>query len=166
MPAFKNSFFGALPPTVGWSFFLAGSSHAGSEGPASTALSTSCLVGKDHGDCPTSSNFFTSSCLLFISPGIGGLCWCMCLCMGLHLGLYLGFGLALLPPTSRCDPSLCHAGVEKQPIRGLGRPFARCAPFSFTGQVTEFSDIELQMADEWSHISSILEREEEDSRQP
>ena len=35
-------------------------------------------------------------------------------------------------------------------------------PFSFTGQITEVSNIELQMAGERSHISSILEREEEE----
>ena len=33
--AFKNSFLGALPPTVGWSFFLAVSSPLNVDGPAS-----------------------------------------------------------------------------------------------------------------------------------
>ena len=46
---FRNSLHGALPPTVGWSSFLAGSSPAGSEGPASAAI---CLVGDNPGNHP------------------------------------------------------------------------------------------------------------------
>ena len=71
MPAFKNSFLGALPPTVSQSFFQAGSSPADVNGPASVAICTSCLVGNEHGYCPTSSNFLTSSLHLSTLPGVG-----------------------------------------------------------------------------------------------
>ena len=52
--------------------------------------------------------------------------------------------------------------MEKQQIRGLGGHFGGCMPFSFTGQVREVWGIKLQMADDWSHISHILERKEEE----
>ena len=130
--AFRNSLHGSLSPTIGWSFFLAGSSPAGFEGPASAIICASCLVGDDPGDHPTSSNFLASSLLLFILPGVGGLWFCLglCLCLGLcpHPG-----PLSLLP-TSRCDLSLNshHAGMKNQPIRGLGGHPGRCAPFTLT----------------------------------
>ena len=54
--AFRNSLHGALPPIVGQSFLWAGSSPAGIEGPASAAICTSCLVGDDPSNCPTSSS--------------------------------------------------------------------------------------------------------------
>ena len=163
MPAFKNSLHGALSPTIGGSFFLAGSSPAASDGLASMAICASILVGHDPGDCPTPSNFFFSS-ILFISPGVGGalLLYGPLWVSGPASGPVTGFGSAFLPPTLGCDLSLCHAGVEKQPIRSLGGCFGGCAPFSFTGKVTEVLEIDLQMADEWSHISHILEREEEE----
>ena len=77
LPAFKNSLCGALPPTVSQSFFLAGSFPAGSEGPASTAICTSCLVGDNPGDHAASSSFLASSLLLFFLSRVGGLCWCL-----------------------------------------------------------------------------------------
>ena len=73
MPAFKNSFLGALPPTVGLSFFQAGSSPIDINGPASVAICASCLVGDDSGNCPTSSTLLASSFCLSISPWVGGL---------------------------------------------------------------------------------------------
>ena len=56
-PAVKNSFLGALPFTVGWSFFLAGSSPPDIDGPASTAK---CWIGNDCGDLPTSPSHSAS----------------------------------------------------------------------------------------------------------
>ena len=50
MPAFRNPFLGALLPTVGQSFFLAGSSPADIDGPTSVAICSSCLVGDNSGD--------------------------------------------------------------------------------------------------------------------
>ena len=143
--AFRNSLHGALPPTIGWSFLLAGSSPTGSEGPASTTICASCLVGENPGNCPISSSFHTSSLLFSISPRAGGL-WCY---LGLHqylcLSLWLCLGLcpcpcpSLLLPTSSCDLGLCHAGMENQPIRGLGRLFWKlCTILSFTKQVWKF----------------------------
>ena len=74
MPVFKNSFLGALPPTVSQTFFWAGSFPADINGPTSAAICTSCLVGDDFGNCPTSSSSFLASSLhLSISPGEGGL---------------------------------------------------------------------------------------------
>ena len=37
LPAWRNSFWGALPPMVGWSFLQTGSSHE-ADGPASAAI--------------------------------------------------------------------------------------------------------------------------------
>ena len=63
-PALRNSFWGALPPMVGWSFLLAGSSPK-TDGLASAAIWANCWVGNDNGDLPTSSSCLASStCLL------------------------------------------------------------------------------------------------------
>ena len=59
-PALRNSFWGALPPTVGQSFLLAGSSPK-TDGPASTAIWANCWVGNDDSDRPTSSSHLASS---------------------------------------------------------------------------------------------------------
>ena len=56
-PALRNSFWGALPPKVGWSFLLAGSSPK-TDGLASAAIWTNCQVGNDNGNLPTSSSLF------------------------------------------------------------------------------------------------------------
>ena len=50
-PALRNSFWGALPPTVGQSFLLAGSSPKAG-GLASAAIWAKCQVGDDDGDWP------------------------------------------------------------------------------------------------------------------
>ena len=59
-PAQRNSFWGALPPTVGQSFLWTGSSPK-ADGPASTAIWANCWVGNDDGDLPTSSSCLASS---------------------------------------------------------------------------------------------------------
>ena len=61
-PTVRNSFWGALPPMVGWSFLAAGSSPE-ADGPASTAIWANCWVGDDDRDQPTSS-----SCLASLNP--------------------------------------------------------------------------------------------------
>ena len=68
-PALRNSFQGALPPTVGWSFPLAGSSPE-IDGPASAAIWANCQVGNDDGDQPTSSSCLASSTCLSASSTI------------------------------------------------------------------------------------------------
>ena len=61
LPAFRNSFHGALPPTVGQSFLWAGSSPK-ADGPASTAIWANCQVSNyDNGDQPTSTSLLASS---------------------------------------------------------------------------------------------------------
>ena len=65
-PALRNSFWGALPPTVGWSFLLAGSSPK-TDGPASAAIWANCWVGNNNGDLPTSSCCLASSTYLSAS---------------------------------------------------------------------------------------------------
>ena len=60
-PAWRNSFQGALPPTVGWSFPLTGSSLPKADGPASVVIWANCWVGNDDGDLPTSSSGLASS---------------------------------------------------------------------------------------------------------
>ena len=63
LPAWRNSFWGALPPTVGQSFLLTGSSPK-ADGLASAAIWANCWVGNDDGDQPTSSSHLAfSTCL-------------------------------------------------------------------------------------------------------
>ena len=59
-PAFRNSFHGALPLMVGWSFLRAGSSPE-ADGLASAAIWANCWVGNDDSDQPTTSSLLTSS---------------------------------------------------------------------------------------------------------
>ena len=69
--AFRNSFWGALPPTVSQTFLLAGSSTPDIDGLASAAIWANCQVGNDSSNLPI-SNFSASTFLLSILPGIGG----------------------------------------------------------------------------------------------
>ena len=52
-PAWRNSFWGALPPRVSWSFLLTVSSLSNIDGPASAAIWANCWVGNDKGDLLT-----------------------------------------------------------------------------------------------------------------
>ena len=61
LPAWRNSFWGALPPMVGQSFLLTGSSPPGIDGPASAAIWANCQVSNNEGDLPTSSSCLASS---------------------------------------------------------------------------------------------------------
>ena len=60
-PAWRNSFWGALPPMVDQTFLLAGSSTPDVDGLASAAICTNCQVGNDDGDLSTSSSLLASS---------------------------------------------------------------------------------------------------------
>ena len=77
LPAWRNSFWGALPPTVGQSFLLAGSSSPDLDGPASVAIWTNCWVSDDEGDLPTPSSCSTASTHFFhlLPPGWDLLGW-------------------------------------------------------------------------------------------
>ena len=88
LPAWRNSFWGALPPMVGQSFLLTGSSLPDVDGLASAAIWANCWVGDDEGDLPTSSSHPVSSTHLSASSacfstsllGEGSLAgdgWCM-----------------------------------------------------------------------------------------
>ena len=66
LPAWRNSFQGALPPMVGQSFLLTGSSPK-ADGPACTAIWANCWVCNDDGDLPTSSSHLASSTRLSAS---------------------------------------------------------------------------------------------------
>ena len=68
-PALRNSFWGALPPMVGQSFLLTGSSPK-TDGPASAAIWANCWVGNDDGDLPTSSSHLASSTCLSASSNV------------------------------------------------------------------------------------------------
>ena len=68
-PALRNSFQGALPPMVGWSFLLAGSSPK-ADGLASAAIWANCWVGNNYGDQPTSSSHLASSTCLSASSTV------------------------------------------------------------------------------------------------
>ena len=69
LPAQRNSFWGALPPMVGWSFLQTGSSPK-ADGPASAAIWANCWVGDDDSDLPTSSSHLASSTCLSASSNI------------------------------------------------------------------------------------------------
>ena len=60
LPAWRNSFWGALPPTIGQSFLLTGSSPE-ADGLASTAIWANYQVGNDDDDLPTSPSCLASS---------------------------------------------------------------------------------------------------------
>ena len=68
-PAFRNSFHGALPLTVGWSFHQAGSSPK-ADGLASAAIWANCQVSDDDSDHPTSSSCPASSTCFTISSNV------------------------------------------------------------------------------------------------
>ena len=55
-PAWRNSFWGALPPTVGQSFLMTGSSLPKTDGLASAAIWANCWFGNNDRDLPTSSS--------------------------------------------------------------------------------------------------------------
>ena len=100
LPTFRNSFWEALPPTVGQSFLLTGSSPS-IDGPASAAIWAKCWVGDKPHDLHTSPTFSASSTFLSSSlwvgtsdtaSGAGGsasaggfLILCMDLVLGLHI---------------------------------------------------------------------------------
>ena len=69
LPAWRNSFQGALPPMVGQSFPLTGSSPK-ADGLASAANWANCQVGNDNGDLPTSSSHLASSTCLSSSSNL------------------------------------------------------------------------------------------------
>ena len=69
--AWRNSFQGALPPTVGQSFLLAGSSLPKVDGLVSAAIWANCQVGNDKGDLPTPSSCSTSEIQCMISSTCG-----------------------------------------------------------------------------------------------
>ena len=75
LPALRNSFQGALPPMVGWSFLLAGSSPPNVHGLVSTAIWAKCWVGNDDGNFPTPSSCSTIMILLIILPASRGTSW-------------------------------------------------------------------------------------------
>ena len=68
-PAWRNSFQGALPPTVGQSCLWTGSSPK-ADGLASAAIWANCQVGNDDGDLHTSSSCLASSTCLSASSTI------------------------------------------------------------------------------------------------
>ena len=67
--ALRNSFWGALPPMVGQSFFLTSSSPE-ADGPASAAIWANCWVDNNDGDLPTSSSCLASSTHLSASSSL------------------------------------------------------------------------------------------------
>ena len=71
-PAWRNSFWGALPPTVNWSFLLTVSFLFDVDGPASAAIWAICWVGKDEDDLPTPSSCSAYAIQHIISSACGG----------------------------------------------------------------------------------------------
>ena len=109
LPAWRNSFWGALPPTVGLSFLLTGSSLPKADSLSSAAIWANCHVGDDDGNLPTSSSHLSSSTclfhlLLFLSCGQGLPGW------GLVM-YWAGGPLSLL-----CQSSPHLLGTENPPL--------------------------------------------------
>ena len=69
LPAWRNCFWGALPPMVGQSFLLTGSSPK-ADGLDSTAIWANCQVGDNDGDLPISSSHLASSTCLSASSNL------------------------------------------------------------------------------------------------
>ena len=118
-PTLRNSFQGALPPMVGQSFLLAGSSPK-ADGPASAAIWANCQVGNNNGDQPTSSSHLASSTHLSASSTIfstslmgegflAGEGWCTgegASCPSWQSSLFLILFLVLLCPPSPSSGSV------------------------------------------------------------
>ena len=66
LPVWRNSSGGTLPPMVGWSLLLTGSSWPKADGQASAAIWANCQVG-NNGNLPTSSSHLASSTCLSAS---------------------------------------------------------------------------------------------------
>ena len=117
-PAVKNSFLGAFPTTVGWSFLWAGSYPPNVEGLASAAIWANCWVGNDCGDLPASSSCSASATLLLISSWFGGV---SCAGAGGSTGVgglwgwlwaaTLVLTCLFLSPLPGYQFSSCHAGI-------------------------------------------------------
>ena len=101
-PAWRNSFWGALPPTVGWSFLLTGSSLPKADGPASAAIWANCWVGNDNGDLPTSSSLLLPPPTSLPPPSTSSppLLWVMASWLGMGDELERGASVLSLPELS------------------------------------------------------------------
>ena len=75
LPAWRNSFQDALPPTLGWSFLQTGSSSPSLDGPASAAIWANCQVSNDEGDLPTHSSCSASAIHFMMSSACRGSLW-------------------------------------------------------------------------------------------
>ena len=71
-PGCKNSFLGALPPTVGQSLLRSGSFSPNVDGMASSAIWANCWVGINDSNLPMSSNCSASTTHLVTSARSGG----------------------------------------------------------------------------------------------
>ena len=92
-PACKNSFWGAVPPMVGWSLLWAGSSPPDLDGPVSAAIWATHWVCNDNGNLPTPSSYSASAILLSISSAPAGASW-----GGAGGALAMGVFSPFLPP--------------------------------------------------------------------
>ena len=106
-PAFRNSFLGALPPTVGWSF----------GGLAPPLLSSMVLLLQPPEPTVWWAMTLVTSLPLSTLSGFERICSCMFLhgCMDLHSHFSLMFS-----PCSGGHPCPSHVGMENQPIRNWG----------------------------------------------
>ena len=97
-PALRNSFMGALHPTISQNFFWAGSSPTVVNGPSLVAISANCLIGDDSGDLPIYSIFSPPLSFAQPCPELGALCSGRCgrCCMNLCPGSY-SIGPSLSP---------------------------------------------------------------------
>ena len=71
-PAWRNSFWGVLPPTVSWSFLLTVSFLPNVDGPASAAIWANCWVSNNEGDLPTPLSCSASAIWCMISLACRG----------------------------------------------------------------------------------------------
>ena len=123
-PAFRNSFQLALPPTVGQSFLLAGSSPPNMDCQASTAIWANCQVGDNSSNLPIFPSFSASWLLLssFLWVGVssisgtGGVNQCRGF-LGFHmdLGPHFDPSASLFLPLPWCHFGSCHAGMGEKP---------------------------------------------------
>ena len=183
-PSLRNSFWGALPPTVGQSFLLAASSLPDVDGPASAAIWANYWVGDDSGDLPASPSLSASLILCVSSSWVGFV-------PPVELGSPLVLGVPMTPPAP--TPSFLLVGLfypppfmasslfwpcwkldrESQPIRSQSS-LVRVVwqPFEFLICITLVYDSfslywlsqkkDTKLSDEWARYKKILEREDEE----
>ena len=116
LPAFSNSFLGALLPMIGQSFLLAGFSLPDVDGPASAAIWTHCQVGNNPSNLSQLLSLLYPPLQLTLSRGFLLYWQWGFLSLHMDLGLCPHLPAPLVFPLSRCYFHSKHAGILKETV--------------------------------------------------